>query len=380
MPWASPRREGRRLLGCRAMATKIMFENGNYVVVALDLESVAKQLGAVYRDRGGIRGLRQGARRPGDRQPRQRGLPRGLLPASSADLRAHDLRAARQLPLRSRRARRASCGTGACSTPGTRSRPAARATSVRELLELDVARAASSRRPAAKGSRSSRSSSTCRCRTPRRSSASASTTARTPRRRASSRRRRRRSSRSSANALVPSGTAVTLPAASDKVDYEAEVAFVIGRRAQEVSEADALEHVAGYTLLNDLSARDLQFATPQWMPGKVFDGSAPCGPALVTPDEAGAHDAIEIALTLNGEADAVGRRPRDLIFSVPGAGRAPLAADDARARRHRLDRDASGVGSVREPRVWLKDGRRGRRVLADARAARDDDQALAPER
>ena len=58
-------------------------------------------------------------------------------------------------------------------------------------------------------------------------------------------------------------------------------------RARDVAEAEALDHVAGYMLFNDLSARDLQFATPQWMPGKVFDGSAPCGPALVTPDEAG---------------------------------------------------------------------------------------------
>ena len=89
------------------------------------------------------------------------------------------------------------------------------------------------------------------------------------------------------NALAPPGATVPLPAASAKVDFEAEVAFVIGRRAKEVAESDALDHVAGYTLLNDLSARDLQFATPQWMPGKVFDGSAPCGPALVTPDEAG---------------------------------------------------------------------------------------------
>ena len=78
-----------------------------------------------------------------------------------------------------------------------------------------------------------------------------------------------------------------LPAASEKVDYEAEVAFVIGRRCSEVGRRRRSTRIAGYMLLNDLSARDLQFATPQWMPGKVFDGSAPCGPALVTPDEAG---------------------------------------------------------------------------------------------
>ena len=142
------------------------------------------------------------------------------------------------------------------------------------------------------------------------------------------------------NALAPDGAQVTLPAASEKVDYEAEVAFVIGRRCQRRRRgSEALDHVAGYMLLNDLSARDLQFATPQWMPGKVFDGSAPCGPALVTPDEAGPHDAIEIALTLNGETmqSASTERP-DLLRA--GAGRAPLAPDDARARRHRLDRHA----------------------------------------
>ncbi len=97
------------------------------------------------------------------------------------------------------------------------------------------------------------------------------------------------------NALAAPGVTVKLPANSRKVDYEAEVAFVVGRHAKDVGETEALDHIAGYTLLNDLSARDLQFATPQWMSGKVFDGSAPCGPALVTPEEAGPHDAIGIA-------------------------------------------------------------------------------------
>ena len=80
------------------------------------------------------------------------------------------------------------------------------------------------------------------------------------------------------NALAAPGATVKLPAASDKVDYEAEVAFVVGRRCKQIDPAEAAEAVAGYMLFNDLSARDLQFATPQWIPGKVFDGSAPCGP------------------------------------------------------------------------------------------------------
>ncbi|MGZ5347784.1 MAG: fumarylacetoacetate hydrolase family protein [Solirubrobacterales bacterium] len=157
------------------------------------------------------------------------------------------------------------------------------------------------------------------------------------------------------NALVASGDEVALPRASEKVDYEAEVAFVIGRRAKDVPAAEALDHVAGYMLLNDLSARDLQFATPQWMPGKVFDGSAPCGPALVTPDEAGAHDAIEIKLELNGETMQEASTS-DLIFPIPElvahlSNWMTLEPGDIVSTG-----TPAGVGSVRSPRVWLKPG------------------------
>jgi 2-keto-4-pentenoate hydratase/2-oxohepta-3-ene-1,7-dioic acid hydratase in catechol pathway len=157
------------------------------------------------------------------------------------------------------------------------------------------------------------------------------------------------------NALAPPGATVELPAASEKVDYEAEVAFVVGRRCKEVDSEQALEAIAGYMLLNDLSARDLQFATPQWMPGKVFDGSAPCGPALVTPEEAGAPDAISFALDLNGERMQEASTA-DLIF--------PVAELLSRLSRWMTLEPGdivstgtpAGVGSVRQPRVWLKPG------------------------
>jgi 2-keto-4-pentenoate hydratase/2-oxohepta-3-ene-1,7-dioic acid hydratase in catechol pathway len=157
------------------------------------------------------------------------------------------------------------------------------------------------------------------------------------------------------NALAPPGTTVRLPGNSRKVDYEAEVAFVVGRRAKDVAEADALDHVAGYMLLNDLSARDLQFSTPQWMSGKVFDGAAPCGPALVTADEAGPHDGIEISLTLNGE-QMQGASTADLIFGVPQllshlSGLMTLEPGDIVSTG-----TPEGVGSARDPRVWLADG------------------------
>ena len=158
-----------------------------------------------------------------------------------------------------------------------------------------------------------------------------------------------------ANALRPDGATVELPATSGKVDYEAEVAFVVGRRAKDVGEAEAIAYLAGYTLLNDLSARDLQFATPQWMPGKVFDGAAPCGPAIVTPDEAGPHDAIGIALDLNGERMQESSTEK-LIHSIPAlieylSMLMTLEPGDVVATG-----TPEGVGSLRDPRVWLKPG------------------------
>ena len=157
------------------------------------------------------------------------------------------------------------------------------------------------------------------------------------------------------NALAPPGATVPLPPWSSRVDYEAEVAFVVKDRCKDVPEGEAMEHIAGYTLLNDLSARDYQFKTPQWMPGKTFDGAAPCGPALVTPDDAGPHDAIEIELTLNGELMQSGSTA-DLVHSVPA-----LVAYLSKLMTLEPGDIVStgtpaGVGSLRDPRVWLKPG------------------------
>jgi 2-keto-4-pentenoate hydratase/2-oxohepta-3-ene-1,7-dioic acid hydratase in catechol pathway len=159
------------------------------------------------------------------------------------------------------------------------------------------------------------------------------------------------------NSLVGTGTPVTLPQTSEKVDYEAEIAFVIGRQAKAVPEEEALACVAGYTLLNDLSARDLQFLTPQWMPGKIFDGSAPCGPWLVTPDEAGPHDGIEITLDLNGERMQASSSA-DLIFSVPELVSTLSSWMTLEPGDIISTGTPSGVGSGRQPRVWLADGDR----------------------
>jgi 2-keto-4-pentenoate hydratase/2-oxohepta-3-ene-1,7-dioic acid hydratase in catechol pathway len=157
------------------------------------------------------------------------------------------------------------------------------------------------------------------------------------------------------NALAPPGASVPLPPWSKKVDYEAEVAFVMRDRCKDVPESEAMDHVAGYTLLNDLSARDYQFKTPQWMPGKTFDGAAPCGPALVTVDEAGPHDKIEIELTLNGDLMQKSSTA-DLVHSIPAlvaylSKLMTLEPGDVVSTG-----TPAGVGSLRDPKVWLKPG------------------------
>jgi 2-keto-4-pentenoate hydratase/2-oxohepta-3-ene-1,7-dioic acid hydratase in catechol pathway len=105
-----------------------------------------------------------------------------------------------------------------------------------------------------------------------------------------------------ANSLRGSGQSIVLPAAHpDHVDYEAELAFVIGREARNVGEQEALSHIAGAMPFNDVSARDLQFQNPLWTSGKAIDTFAPCGPALVTLAEAGELGRLGLRTRIDGE-------------------------------------------------------------------------------
>jgi 2-keto-4-pentenoate hydratase/2-oxohepta-3-ene-1,7-dioic acid hydratase in catechol pathway len=116
------------------------------------------------------------------------------------------------------------------------------------------------------------------------------------------------------NTLSGHGDAVTLPPVSSKVDYEAELAIVIGRKAKYVSRESALEYVFGYCNANDLSARDLQMRTSQWGLGKCCDGFAPLGPYLVTSDEVGNPNDLTIRCYLNGEVRQ-NSNTSDMIFA-----------------------------------------------------------------
>jgi 2,4-didehydro-3-deoxy-L-rhamnonate hydrolase len=104
-----------------------------------------------------------------------------------------------------------------------------------------------------------------------------------------------------ANSVVGPGADVVVPPEAEKVDYEAELAVVIGRRASRVAAADALGHVAGYTCANDVSSRSLQFLSGQWLLGKAIDTFLPLGPHLVTADEVPDPQALGIRCLVNDE-------------------------------------------------------------------------------
>ena len=118
------------------------------------------------------------------------------------------------------------------------------------------------------------------------------------------------------NTIIGTGEPIVLPKVSEQVDYEAELAVVIGRRARHVSIDQALDYVAGYSIFNDVSARDYQKRTSQWMIGKSFDTFGPFGPALVTTDEIPNPHELELTLTLN-DLERQHTNTRHMIFSIP---------------------------------------------------------------
>jgi 2-keto-4-pentenoate hydratase/2-oxohepta-3-ene-1,7-dioic acid hydratase in catechol pathway len=159
-----------------------------------------------------------------------------------------------------------------------------------------------------------------------------------------------------ASSLVANGDPIVRPRASDKLDYEAELAVVIGRRGRHISEADALKYVAGYTVFNDASVRDYQRRSAQWTAGKNFDGTGALGPYLVTPDELPVGAAgLHIESRLNGRV-MQSSTTADMIFGVPKTIEIlsevmTLDPGDVIAMG-----TPPGVGHARKPPVWMRDG------------------------
>jgi 2-keto-4-pentenoate hydratase/2-oxohepta-3-ene-1,7-dioic acid hydratase in catechol pathway len=157
------------------------------------------------------------------------------------------------------------------------------------------------------------------------------------------------------NSLAAHGQPVVLHSISSQIDFEAELAVVIGRTARRVGEGEALSHVFGYTLINDVSARDLQFGDGQWVRGKGLDGFAPLGPYVTTRDEVRDVQALRIEGRLNGEVMQSSNTSK-MIFGVAHlvhyiSQGITLEPGDVIATG-----TPEGVGVFRQPPVLLKHG------------------------
>jgi 2-keto-4-pentenoate hydratase/2-oxohepta-3-ene-1,7-dioic acid hydratase in catechol pathway len=157
------------------------------------------------------------------------------------------------------------------------------------------------------------------------------------------------------NVVIGPGATIVLPRVSAKPDYEAELAFVIGRGGRYIQASQAMEHVFGYTIVNDVSARDFQMATTQWLMGKTFDTFAPMGPWIVTKDEIADPHALDISLEIGGEV-LQKSNTRELIFKIPQlieyiSQVVTLEPGDVVATG-----TPAGVGFARKPPRWLRPG------------------------
>jgi acylpyruvate hydrolase len=157
------------------------------------------------------------------------------------------------------------------------------------------------------------------------------------------------------NTICGPGDPIKLPPNSTQVDYEAEFAVVIGKRGSRIAESDAHRYIAGYTILHDVSARDMQFADKQWYRGKSCDTFAPTGPWIVTPDEIPDPHNLRISLTLNGET-LQDSNTSNLIFKVPF-----LVSYLSQSVTWEVGDLIStgtppGVGFARKPPVFMKSG------------------------
>jgi 2-keto-4-pentenoate hydratase/2-oxohepta-3-ene-1,7-dioic acid hydratase in catechol pathway len=157
------------------------------------------------------------------------------------------------------------------------------------------------------------------------------------------------------SSIVGTGADVVLPKASAQVDYEAELAVVIGVGGYQIPAAKWEEHVFGYTIVNDVSARDVQLATSQWTLGKSFPTFTPMGPWVVSKDEVGDPHTLNIGITVSGEK-LQDSNTSLLIFKVPAlieyiSGIVPLEAGDVISTG-----TPPGVGMGRTPQRWLRAG------------------------
>jgi 2-keto-4-pentenoate hydratase/2-oxohepta-3-ene-1,7-dioic acid hydratase in catechol pathway len=156
-------------------------------------------------------------------------------------------------------------------------------------------------------------------------------------------------------AIIGAGEAIVLPKNSSEPDYEVELAFVIGKGGYRIPASAWREHVYGYTIVNDVSARDIQRSTSQWSMAKSFPTFCPMGPSIVTADEIADPHALKLSLSIDGEV-LQSSTTSDLIFKIPAlieylSSITPLLPGDIVSTG-----TPSGVGMGRNPKRWLKPG------------------------
>lgn len=163
----------------------------------------------------------------------------------------------------------------------------------------------------------------------------------------------------SGNALNNPFDPIPIPRLSSDIDYEGELAVVIGRPAKDVSKEDALDHVLGYTIANDVSARDWQrdknLGGGQFARGKSFDGFCPLGPAIVTRDEVPNPNDLTLRTTLSGQV-VQDWTTADMIFDVPTIIASLSSTMTLRPGAVILTGTPHGVGMARTPPLWLRAG------------------------
>ena len=155
--------------------------------------------------------------------------------------------------------------------------------------------------------------------------------------------------------LIGAEDAIRYPASTAQLDFEAELGVVIGRGGRDIPLEDALAHVGGYTIVNDVTARDLQLADRQWVRGKTLDAMTPVGPWIVTPDEVGDAGALRISLSVNGQV-MQDSSTSELIFGI--AELVSFISQDFTLEPGDLIATGTpaGVGFARDPAVFLQRG------------------------
>jgi 2-keto-4-pentenoate hydratase/2-oxohepta-3-ene-1,7-dioic acid hydratase in catechol pathway len=158
-----------------------------------------------------------------------------------------------------------------------------------------------------------------------------------------------------ANTMIASGDAIVLPRISTQVDYEGELAVVIGRRAKNVDEQAALQYVGGYAPYNDVSARDFQSRTSQWTIGKTFDSFGPMGPALITADEVPDPQNLDLRLSIGDEVLQSSNTSK-MIFPIARLIAYITAAMTLEPGDVIATGTPEGIGAARTPQRFLRPG------------------------